>query len=106
VGKPCQPMHPETDPDCPVCWRAANSRAHQRLWGIPETGGSGDARPAPRTVRRAPAAPCLHLGSPVRGPAAPDTLRDYRACDHPDKPLGAVVCRCKGCGKKCPGYEA
>lgn len=51
-----------------------------------------------------PVEPCPHLGAPVRGPDAPDLTRDYRRCDHPDQPLGAVVCSCKGCGPTCPGY--
>lgn len=25
-------------------------------------------------------------------------------CEHPDKPLGDVVCVCAGCGPECPGY--
>lgn len=53
-----------------------------------------------------PPVPCVHLGSPVRGPDAPDTVRDYRRCDHPDQPLGPVTCACRGCGPRCVGYSA
>lgn len=107
MSKPCLPMHPDYNPDCPICWRAKHSKPHQRIWGIPETGEEVTAVPrfksqaAPVTV----SLPCIHLGSPVRGEAAPDTTRDYRKCDHPDKPLGAVVCSCRGCGPKCSGYS-
>lgn len=27
-------------------------------------------------------------------------------CGHPEKPLGDVVCPCRGCRPGCPGYEA
>jgi len=32
-------------------------------------------------------------------------LRRWTYCDHPNKPLGEVVCTCQGCGPRCPGYR-
>jgi hypothetical protein len=92
----CEKDHPDLDDACAVCQMVKQFLA--------DPGAFLRAKPKPKA--RCGSAPCLHLGAPVRGAAAPDTLRDYRTCDHPDRPLGAVVCSCRGCGKKCPGYEA
>ncbi|VTT98948.1 unnamed protein product [Gemmataceae bacterium] len=67
--------------------------------------GDPAAAPKPQAAVRA-ALPCVHLGAAVRGDAAPDTIRDFRNCGHPEQPLGPVVCSCRGCGTSCPGYEA
>lgn len=41
---------------------------------------------------------CLYVGAPA-GP------KGFHLCDHPDEPLGAaIVCACRGCGLRCPGY--
>ncbi len=42
--------------------------------------------------------PCAHVG-PDSGPLG------WHYCEHPDTPLGDVVCACKGCGPRCPGYR-
>lgn len=49
----------------------------------------------PRPPRTA--LPCRFVGDDA-GP------RGWHLCDHEDEPLGAVVCACKGCGVRCPGY--
>jgi len=59
--------------------------------------GGGD-----RKAPAAPARPCTFLGLTVRRPGQ---VRDWRECDHPDRPLGNPVCPCRGCGPKCPGYK-
>lgn len=43
--------------------------------------------------------PCVHVGDDA-GP------KGWHLCEREDEPLGAVVCTCKGCGPRCPGYEA
>jgi hypothetical protein len=54
--------------------------------------------------------PCEHLGSPLTGKqretAGLDHARDWRYCEHPTQPMGDIVCRCKGCGPTCRGYNA
>lgn len=49
--------------------------------------------------------PCIHRGERrLHPPEAPDNIRDWRPCDHPDKPLGEAVCQCRGCSPQCRGY--
>lgn len=55
-----------------------------------------------------PVAMCSHVGSPIRGPYAPDTIRDWHYCDHPNRlelKIADVVCSCRGCNPSCSGYE-
>lgn len=79
---------------CRKCWNELNARG-------------GPANPPPLAATRA-AEPCTLLGSELTG-----TQRDARGlghakkwslCLHPDKPLGEVVCPCRGCGPGCRGY--
>lgn len=56
-------------------------------------------RPMMAASPRRKALPCVHVGE-AAGP------KGWHVCEHPDEPLGAIVCSCKGCGKKCPGYTA
>ncbi len=54
-------------------------------------------------------APCLHVGGNLTGTdkirLGLGVLKTFTACDHPEKPLGPIVCGCQGCGPKCKGYE-
>lgn len=58
-------------------------------------------------TKRAPA--CATLGRELTGPereaAGLSHARKWRKCLNPTTPLGPNVCRCAGCGPKCPGYE-
>lgn len=45
--------------------------------------------------------PCLYLG-PIVNRAG--QVRQWRECGLPALPLGPLVCSCRGCGPKCPGY--
>ncbi len=48
---------------------------------------------------------CVHRGEmSIHPPEAPDNVKDWRRCGHPQTPLGKLVCLCKGCGVSCPGY--
>ncbi len=68
---------------------------YARLWGLP-----GALPVSPPTS----AGPCGYLGTRVYPPLAPDTRR-WALCLHPDKPLGGMVCPCKGCGPRCPKFD-
>jgi hypothetical protein len=54
-------------------------------------------------------APCEHFseltgaGREARGLSHG---KRWGLCLHEAKPLGEVVCPCKGCGPKCPGYSS
>lgn len=60
-------------------------------------------RRADGTTDRAPE-PCVHLGAPAPPPGGESPLKSWSLCDHPDRPLGPIVCPCLGCGPTCPGY--
>lgn len=65
------------------------------------------ARPRPRpTTVRSP--PCLHEGRELTGSererAGLKHSQRWLLCEHPEQPLGAVTCPCRGCGPRCPGY--
>lgn len=62
--------------------------------GIPRDGSAPAGEPSHPP-------PCLHLG-PVVNRAG--QLRSWRECGHPAKPLGELVCSCRGCGPTCPHY--
>jgi hypothetical protein len=55
--------------------------------------GAGAAPLAGRRI----ALPCVHLGD-AAGP------KGWHVCEHDAEPLGVIVCPCKGCGPRCPGY--
>lgn len=105
VRKPCQ--HTEDVEGCRPCWLARHDARYRKHWGIPgepEPLASGKPyKPAPRPP--APL-PCVHLGDRLTGQEREalrlDHRRDWRACG---AGYGAV-CRCTGCGPKCPDYEA
>lgn len=48
--------------------------------------------------------PCVHVGGPVAPPDRIPTSKRWTTCEHPEHPLGAVVCPCMGCGPACRGY--
>ena len=80
-GNPVRPGEPFTLDQCRVCWLAAG----------------GDAKAPIRHKVAKVALPCIYIGE-AAGP------KGWHICDHPDEPLGMVVCACKGCGPRCPGY--
>ncbi len=51
---------------------------------------------------------CAHFGESISGETRKQLqlrdMRDWHHCGHPKHPLGAVVCKCKGCGTACPGF--
>lgn len=64
------------------------------------------ARLLPRVASdKTPAArvelPCIHEGPDVR---VEGSGRRFLVCEHPDTPLGSPVCKCQGCGMRCPRY--
>lgn len=88
--KPCR--HDPPKAGCKVCHLYATDARYRRLWdGLPQA-------PSP-----ASAAPCVHYGPRVDRTGQ---VREWHECLHPDKPLGELICRCRGCGPKCPGYSA
>lgn len=100
----------------PVAVGPNNVLTGSACWGFPATGGFnatlsfsacplGDAAPEIQTE----IPPCRHYGRELTGferrAAGLDHVRRWALCLHPDKPLGANVCRCQGCGPTCRGYE-
>lgn len=80
---------------CRKCWAEAHHPDVAR-----SRGKEPHPLPAPiPTSRLATITPCRFIG-PDSGPA------DWHYCEHPQTPLGDIVCSCKGCGIRCPGYEA
>lgn len=81
--------------ECPTCWRRADAarRAGQ-----------------PKQPNKEPPAPCAHLGDELTGRERAarglDHARRWALCLHDEKPLGEVVCPCRGCNSSCPGYAA
>lgn len=71
-----------------------------------DRGGPGPAAPAAKPA----AGPCVHLGDALTGPereaAGLPHAKRWSLCLADPKPLGEYVCPCKGCGPRCPGYEA
>lgn len=65
--------------------------------------------PVPAAKPSRVALPCVRVGDLLTGHEREllglDHRKEWMRCDHPDQPLGAAVCRCKGCGPKCPGYQ-
>jgi hypothetical protein len=101
--KPCHTIHPTFVPTCRVCQLAAGNPKYRKMWDVPtplRTSG-------PRIVVPLPV--CEHLGDPLTGvereSAKLTHAREWRHCEHPGTPLGPAVCRCKGCGPRCPGYK-
>lgn len=90
---PVRPTEPFTTDQCRVCWRKAGGQDNP----------SGDVSPAPP-----PDAPCPYEGGELSGAernaAGLGHGRRWLYCLHPDKPLGPYVCRCQGCGPRCPGH--
>lgn len=79
-GNPVRPGDPFTPDQCRACWLIAGGR------------------PGFRPKRVKVILPCVHIGE-AAGP------KGWHYCEHPDTPLGDVVCSCKGCGSRCPGYS-
>lgn len=48
---------------------------------------------------------CEYRGRPTAPPPNGSPLRSWFLCEHPDQPLGPIVCPCNGCGPNCPGYK-
>lgn len=100
--------------DCETCtqWaeRSADEPAVVALNVIERKKANLAAHPAAqeeiRETLAAMRAPCLHRGDSTAPPDRLPTAKAYFRCEHPEKPLGEVVCTCKGCGPKCVGYEA
>ena len=68
-----------------------------------------ESRPQSQTEAEASkAVPCKFVGEELTGAEREskglDHARKWLLCLHPARPLGEVVCQCKGCGPGCPGY--
>jgi hypothetical protein len=50
-----------------------------------------------------PVAECTFLG---RRAKVHGSNKDWHFCEHPDRPMGDVVCPCAGCGPKCVGFRS
>jgi hypothetical protein len=50
--------------------------------------------------------PCEYRGAPTAPPDGLPTAKSWVLCEHPERPLGAAVCSCHGCGPTCRGYPA
>jgi hypothetical protein len=107
--RPCHGSHPVPVPElCPRCWQYVNVKFYRNLWDQPEGVIVTTAPPAPVGPWPAGPAPCQHRGELIplaqRHELGVGTLRDWYPCQHPEKPLGDVVCGCRGCGPGCRGY--
>lgn len=64
--------------------------------------------PGPAPSPTGAGGPCRFAGEGVAGPERHRLglghSRDWRYCLHPGRPLGEIVCPCKGCNSGCPGY--
>jgi hypothetical protein len=87
----------------------------QQLGSPSEAGNGSESAPISAEVRkvqaltaRSPIPPCRYLGRELTGlereAGRLGHVRRWSLCLHPEQPLGASVCRCRGCGPKCPGY--
>jgi len=62
---------------------------------------------APNTSPSAPARAlplCIERGSPSAPPPGESPVKQWVKCGSPHKPLGEIVCSCKGCGSFCRDY--
>lgn len=71
------------------------------------------ARPCERTGGESRSAPCKFVGAELTGAERArlnlSHARTWTRCDHPQRvalEIAEAVCRCQGCGPKCPGYAA
>lgn len=77
--------------------RAASRKRNGADQSYPQHAGKAVATPTTTTRLSLPTLPCAYVG--------PDSgAKGWHYCEHPDTPLGDVVCSCKGCGVRCPGY--
>lgn len=81
--------------------KAGIKRTYPQHAGKAQSHAPGVAQIAAKATapRKAISLPCVHVG-PDSGP------KGWHYCEHPDTPLGDVVCSCKGCGVRCAGYSA
>jgi hypothetical protein len=77
--------------------RMAKEKAAGVKRTYPQHAGNANAQPKALPLLNHANLPCVHIGEDS-GP------KGWHQCEHPDTPLGDVVCSCKGCGKRCPGY--
>lgn len=108
MPRPCLTRHPEpVAAGCRVCWLYLNDPRYRALWDLPPGGAA--VAPKANTPGRTEL-PCVHRGEVVPGRDRDrlglDHRRNWTACNHPDQPRGEYVCRCLGCGVRCPGYLA
>lgn len=73
-GSPVKVGEPFDESQCRVCWLR------------------GAAKGSAKVMK-----PCRFKGEPA-GP------KGWHICENESEPLGLVVCGCKGCGPRCPGY--
>lgn len=86
--------------DCRLCWLYHHDAGYREFY---------DAQPDRATDPPPPE--CGLLGDELTkeqrvslGIAETD-VRRWSCCDHPKKPLGPIVCPCRGCGPSCGGYQ-
>lgn len=98
--------------DCALCYLFTTDARQNVAWG-----GTGEVAAAPPLATReptpatgaTPSEPCRHQGDEAsrtdRERLQLGLLKSWRYCEHPDRPLGNLVCPCAGCGPACRGYE-
>lgn len=91
MPKPCR--HIEDHPSCRICELDRTREDYRKLWS---------AMVVDPVNKMVSVKMCIHLGVSVHPPEAPDNVRAWKRCGNGY----GIVCACKGCGPKCPGYEA
>ncbi len=100
--KPCN--HADAVNGCRVCELYATRADYRRLWD-----GHRPVNAIPRLPL--PVVPCTFRGDELTGDELDqfgikrDSKRHYH-CEHEAKPLGAIICSCRGCGPGCKGYSS
>ena len=94
-GNPVRPTMPFSEDQCRLCWNTHQVHSANRI--NPPTG--------PRKhIDVLNPLPCDHRGIAVPNAAGTRANAKWYKCDHPEKPLGDVVCSCAGCGPRCAKY--
>lgn len=88
-------------PGSEVCRLEETSERHRDYW---QSRRDGQSRVTLTRVEFKEES-CCWQGKKVLPPLAPDKLRDWHQCEHPEKPRGEIVCPCHGCNSSCRGYE-
>src|SRR6185437_13066542 len=92
MPKPCQESHGDYHEGCRLCWLNLHEQGYRDFWE--RSIAPSRFNPIALPIH------CIHLGSRVHPPLAPDVVRDWRQCE---KGHG-VICSCMQC-RTCVDFE-